>query len=212
KKADNTKCKVDHIVVALLIIVIALMMMTVNVQETYEATEKYTETEPYTDIETYYVKEPYTAYVPLSYTVLGHIHLDLIHRAFYTRDDVIREVILHNWLSGCDVSVIVENTDDVGGNFWVTLYVTTSTGSYECTTDAVFLKGGDRHEFLCTFQGDYNSSTYEVHRATKEVIEYRDVPKERTVTKYHDVIKERMVLKTKIVQKPIYEILYSFLS
>ncbi|MDD2665596.1 MAG: hypothetical protein PHD13_02295 [Methanocellales archaeon] len=193
--------------VALLIIGIALML-PVNVQENYGATEKYTEKEPYDAIETYYVKEPYTAYVPLNYTIVDHIHFDLIHRAFYTRDDVISR----NWLSGCDVSVIVKNTDNVGGDFWVTLYAATSTGSYECTTDAVFLKGGDRHEFLCTFQGDYNSSTYVVHRATKEVIEYRDVPKERMVTKYHDVIKERTVLKTKIVQKPIYEIIHSFLS
>jgi len=192
--------------VAILIIGLVLML-PVNVQETYDATERCIEKEPYTAIETYYVKEPYTAYVPLSYTVLDHIHFDLIHRDFYTRDN-----IPHDWISGCDVSVIVKNMDNVGGNLWVTLYVTTSTGSYECTTDSVFLKGGDRHEFLCTFQGDYNSSTYEVHRTTKEVIEYRDVPKERTVTKYRDMIKERMVLKTKIVQKPIYELIYSFLS
>jgi len=56
----------------------------------------------------------------------------------------------------------------VGGNFWVTLYVTTSTGFYEYTTDSVFLKGEDGHEFTRTFQGDYNFFTYEVHQAKKK--------------------------------------------
>ncbi len=182
-------------------------MLPVNFQETYEATESYTEKEPYTATETYYVKEPYTSYMPLSYMVLDHTYWNFIHREFYTRVN-----INFSWLSACDVSVIIKNTDDVGGNFWITFYVKTSTGSYEYTTDSVFLKSGESHEFIRTFEGDYDSSTYEVHQSTKEVMEYRDVPKERTVTKYHDVIKERKVLKTKIVQKPIYEIMYSFLS
>lgn len=179
-------------------------MIPVNVQETYEATESYNEKKPYTATETYYVKEPYTVYVPLNYMVLDHTYWDFIHREFYSRDN-----INFSWLSGCDVFVTVKNSDDMGGNFWVTLCVTTSTGFYEYTTYPVFLAGGESHEFTHAFQGDYNSSTYEVHRATKEVIEYRDVPKERTVTEYRDVIKEGTVLKTRTVQKPIYEIMYS---
>ena len=200
------KWKMGGLVVAILVIGLVLMV-PVNVQETYEATERYTEKEPYTDTETYYVKEPYTAYVPLSYMVIGHTHYNFGHRDFYIRENIPN----YYWISACDVTVKVKNMDDVDGNFWVTLYVTTSTGSYEYTTYPVFLAGEESHEFTRTFEGDYNSSTYEVHRAKKEVIEYRDVPKERTVTKYRDVIKERTVLKTRTVQKPIYEIMYSFL-
>ncbi|MFC1787499.1 hypothetical protein ACFLY8_05690 [Halobacteriota archaeon] len=204
KEANNTKWKMCCLLVAILIIV-SVLMVPVNFQETYEATESYTEKEPYTAIEIDYVKEPYTVDVPLNYMVLYHRYYDLIHRDYYTRENFPN----YYWTSACDVSVIVKNTDDVGGNFWVTLYVTTSTGFDEYTTDSVFLKSGDSHKFIHTFQGDYNSSTYDVHTEKKEVIEYRDVPKEITVTKYRDVIKERAVLKTRTVQKPIYEIIYS---
>ncbi len=68
--------------------------------------------------------------------VLSHMHYDLIHRDYYTRDNFPN----YYWISACDVSIKVKNTDDVGGNFWVTLYVTTSTGFYEYTTDSVFFK------------------------------------------------------------------------
>ena len=205
KEANNTKWKISYLLVAILIIG-SVLMLPVQVQETYEATENYTEKEPYTATETYYVKEPYTVDVPLSYMVLDHSYWNFLHREFYTRENV-----NFSWLTACDVTVNVKNMDDVGGNFWVTLCVTTSTGFYEYTTDSVFLKSGESHDFTHTFQGHYNSSTYEVHRATKEAIEYRDVPKERTVTEYREVIKERTVLKTRTVQRPIYEIMYSFL-
>ncbi|NYT00700.1 MAG: hypothetical protein GKB99_03120 [Methanocellales archaeon] len=181
-------------------------MVPVKVQENYWSIEMYTEKEPYASTETYYVKEPYNVYVPLNYVVLYHRYYDLIHRDFYTRDNFPN----YYWISACDVSVKVKNTDDVGGNFWVTLYVATSTGIYEYTTDSVFLKSGESHEFIRTFQGEYNSSSYDVQRAKKEIIEYRDVPKERTVTEYREVIKEITVLKTRTVQRPIYKIMYSY--
>ncbi len=68
--------------------------------------------------------------------VLGHTHYNLDHRDFYTRENMPS----YYWISACDVSVKVKNTDGVSGNFWVTLYVTTSTGFYKHTTDPVFFK------------------------------------------------------------------------
>jgi len=198
------KWKIGGLVVAILVIGLVLMV-PVNVQEIYEATETYIEKEPYTATETYYVKEPYettetyyetepyTDYVPLSYTPSSWYYYN------------------HVWTDEFDLMITVKNTDNVGGRFWVTFHAVGTEGIYDSTTNSVFLMPGESYEFKHTFSGTHLSGCgYDVYRTTKEVTKYHDVPKERTVTKYHDVLKERTVLKTRTVQKPIYEITYSF--
>ena len=171
------------IMCACVVISIPVIKVAYTVKEPYTTTETYYEKEPYETTETYYVTEPYTEFVPLSYTTSDWYYID------------------HAYEDEFDLTLTVKNTDNVGGRFWVIFHAVGTEGSYDSTTNSVFLIPGESHKFTHTFSGGCipEDCSYDVDRTTKEVTRYHDVAKERTVTKYHDVAKQRTVTKYKDV-------------
>lgn len=143
----------------------------------YEATEFYNVQESYEVREPYQTQEVYTDYEDIEYKVLEHSY-----RNYF-------------WTSGCDIWVVIQNTDDVGGYFNIDFDVTTSKGNYKTTSKSNFLASGDSHKFLVSFEGDYKSSTYDVNIPSKEVTKTKTVTKYLTVTKYRTIQKERQIYK-----------------
>ena len=182
------------IICACVVMSVPVIKVAYTVKEPYTATETYYVKEPYTTTETYYVTEPYTDHVPLSYRTSGWYYYN------------------HLWSDEFDLKITVKNTDDVGGRFWVTFHAVGTEGTYDSTTNSVFLMPGESHEFKHTFSGTHLSGCdYEIRRTTKEVTKYHDVSKERTVTKYHNVAKQRTVTKYRDVTKYKYISAFEYL-
>ncbi len=143
----------------------------------YEASLFYNVQEPYEVREPYQTQKVYTDYEDIKYKVLEHSYYNYF------------------WTSGCDVLIIIQNIDDVGGYFNIDFDVTTSKGSYKTTSKSNFLASGDSHKFLVAFEGDYKSSTYDINVPSKEVTKTKTVTKYITVTKYKTIQEERQIYK-----------------
>ena len=76
-------------------------------------------------------------------------------------------------------------------------YIESTNGSYNFTTNRVFLKSGESYQFKETFGGIFSYVTYRVNQPTKEEERFRDRPFEKTITTTRDVEKSREVVKTK---------------
>ncbi len=178
----NHRKIIDGWVIISIFVIIILIAINIpyTTAEPYTDKEYYIEQEPYTTTETYYEKEPYIENVPLNLntTVDWYITMHPIDDKF-------------------DFNETIKNIDHTGENFSVTFHIESTRGSYDITTNKVFLKPGDRYQTKRTFDGIFSYATYLVHQPTKEVTRYSDVPKERTITGYQDISKSREVIKLK---------------
>lgn len=168
-------------------IFIIIILIAINIPyttaEPYTVKEFYTEQEPYTTTETYFEKESYTENVPLNITTKVN---------WYIADDPINDEF--------DLKATIKNSDNIEGEFWITFHVESTKGSYDFTTNRVFLMPNESHQFKQTFDGRFSYAAYRVYQPTKEVTRYQDVPKERTITSYRDVEKSREVVRLKEIK------------
>jgi len=162
------------------IVIIIAVNIPYTTAEPYTDKEYYTEQEPYTANETYFIKEAYTENVSLNLST--KVDWYIVDYIFYDK---------------FDFKAILRNTDNLAGRFWVTFRVESTKGSYEFTTDSVFLRPGESYQIIKTFDGRFSYAAFRVHQPTKEVKKYRDIPEEKTITAYRDVDKSRDVVKLK---------------
>ena len=176
---------VDGWVIISIFIIIILIALNIpyTTTESYLDTEYYTEQEPYTTTETYYEKESYIENVPLNINTTLDWHI--------SDNRVINEF---------DLIATLKNTDNTSGEFWVTFHVESTNGTYNFTTNRVFLKPEENYPIKQRFSGIFSYVTYKVNQPTKEVERYRDVPKERTITGYRDIEKSHEVVRLKEIK------------
>ncbi len=164
----------------LIIIILIAINIPYTTAESYTDKEYYIVQEPYTTTETYYEKEPYIENVPLNLKTKVDWYITM-----YPVDDKF------------DFNATLKNIDLTAENFSVTFHIESTNGSYDFTTNKVFLKSGEIYRIKKTFGGIFSYATYQVHQPTKPVTKYNEVPKERTVTGYQDISKSRDVVRQK---------------
>jgi|GEM_PF-1588319 len=178
----NLKKILDRWVILSIFIIIMLIVLNIQYTTLESFTEKefYTEQEPYNTTVTYFEKESYIENVPLKInnTLTWHIS------DFRFKDEF-------------ELIATLKNIDNVRGEFWVKFYIESTNGSYDYTTNRVFLKPGESYQFKETFGGIFSYVTYHVNQPTKEEERFRDVPKEKTITTNRDVEKSREVVRIK---------------
>lgn len=135
---------------------------------------------PYQVQETYIETEPYTYYenVPIKYSVKE------------SSDSCYKQT---GSLAAC-IDITIENLDDAGGTFSVTLHLDRYNILNEFVgkadeTQSEFIEAGKSHKF--SFKLDVNTGEswsynydIEIPNKQKQQTDYRDVEKTRTVTKY----------------------------
>lgn len=179
---------IDFRVIISIFVIIILIAINIpyTTTETYKDVEFYTEQEPYTTTETHFEKELYIDDVPLNITT----KVD-----WFILDNPVKDEF--------DLKATIKNIDTVGGEFWVVFHVETTRGSFEFTSDKVFLKPGGSYQIQHTFSGKYSYVTYKVNQPTEKVMKYRNIPNETTVTRYRDVEKSREVVKSKEISQSL---------
>lgn len=165
--------------IAIIIILIALNI-PYTTKETFTEKEFYTEQEPYNHTQTYYEKESYIDNVPLKINTTLN---------WYITD--------YRYKDEFDLIAILKNTDNISGEFWVTFHVESTNGSFDFTTESIFLMPDEIHQFKHGFTGLFSYVTYKVKQPTREVEKFRDIPEERTVTSYRDIEKFRDAVRVK---------------
>jgi len=178
----NLKKILDRWVILSIFIIISLIVLNIQYTTLESFTEKefYTEQEPYNTTVTYFEKESYIENVPLKINNTLNWHIS--DRRFKDEFDLI---------------ATLKNTDNVRGEFWVKFYIESTNGSYDYTTNRVFLMPGESYQFKETFGGIFSYVTYRVNQPTKEEERFRDRPFEKTITTTRDVEKSREVVKIK---------------
>jgi len=178
----NLKKFLDGWVILSIFVIISLIVLNIPyiTLESFTEKELYTEQEPYNTTVTYFEKESYIENVPLKInnTLNWHIYDRRIKDEF-------------------DLISTLKNTDNVRGEFWVKFYIESTNGSYDYTTNKLFLMPGESYQFKETFGGIFSYVTYRVNQPTKEEERFRDVPKEKTITTTRDVEKSREVIRIK---------------
>ena len=158
----------------MLVIICACVVMSIPVIKV-----AYTVKEPYTTTETYYVTESYTENIRLKYDIVSAgpkvVELDPITG----KVDKLQGLI-----------VIVQNIDEIGGEFWV---IFDWGGPVDFHSVGVFLAPDEKYSFDAPLSLPTEDYTYKVFSEKKEVTKNRQVPKQRTVTKYRDVTKYKYI-------------------
>ncbi len=162
------------------IIILIALNIPFTTTKPYTTMESYKEREPYTTTETYLEKESYIENVSLNINT--------------TIDWRITD---HRINDEFDLTATIKNIDTIQGEFWVTFNVESTKGSYNFTTNRVFLMPGESNQTRQTFNGSFSSVTYRVNQPTKAVTKYRDVSKDRNITGYNEIEKFRQVVKLK---------------
>ncbi|MCZ7357526.1 MAG: hypothetical protein O8C66_12510 [Candidatus Methanoperedens sp.] len=186
----NLRKIIDPWIIISIFIIIILISINIpyTTKEPYTDKEYYTAQEPYVSTETYYEKQPYIDNVPLNLTTT--VNWDITD---------------HSFSDEFDLMVSIRNTDNARGEFWVTFHVESTNGSFDFTTDKMFLMPGESRDIKKTFSGRFSYVTYRVYQPTREVTRYLDVPKERTIAGYREVEKSREVVKSNEIKLSLLE-------
>ena len=178
----NLKKIIDGWVIFYIAIIVILIALNIpfTTSETFTEKEFYTEQEPFNLTETYYEKELYIDNVPLKINTSLDWHIT----DYRYKDEF-------------ELIAALKNIDNSNGEFWVTFHVESTNGSFDYTTDRVFLKPAESFQIEHGFTGLFSYVTYKVKQPTKEVEKFRDIPKERTITSYRDIEKSREVVRVK---------------
>lgn len=149
------------IIVASLAVIIAIVICGVPLVAVPYTVDIYHE-----DVETYYEKEPYNVSIPIDYRVT--------------------EASIYNWFwhTGSDVWVTIQNTDTKSGYFEVTFDLVTRGGARITKVGREYIAITETKRVQVKHAGDnIKTFTYSVVAPNKEITQYRDVKKERTVTR-----------------------------
>ena len=178
----NLKKIIDGWVIFYITIIIILIALNIPITTSETITEKeiYKEREPFNLTEKYYEKESYIDNVPLNIKTSLDWH-----------------ITDHRFKDEFDLIATLRNIDNSSGEFWVTFHVESTNGSFDYTTDRIFLKPAESFQIEHGFSGLFSYVTYWVKQPTKEVEKIRDMPKERTITRYRDIEESREVARVK---------------
>lgn len=190
----------------ILILVVPIRQVPHIVYEQYPITETYTAKEPYIDTEAYYEWEPYTA------TETYYVQVPVQKLAPLTYSATGKGFTWYTLKPGFRAWVYLKNTDSQAGIFQVDFTLNLFGGGQTGQSAGAYLQPGEQKKVEVSYAGRYLDSfkysvappnktvtVYESRPTTRPVEKWRRVRREREVVKYRDAPKERIVWKTRPV-------------
>ncbi len=190
-------CSLVVLVIAVVVFCFApLKEVQYSERVAYQTSETYYVQESYTVQEPYIVQVPHEKTVQYTETVPSEEYVDIKYNVLDTN--------YYNWFwtSGCDVSIVLRNSDTEGGRFRVDFHIRLKGGATIDKTAYATIGPWQSEEVEVYYDGAGCSSfTYSVDPPQKKIVEYREVERERTETEYEEVTEYETVTKWRQVPK-----------